>query len=127
MRMLIIAEDFVSLPYIKSFIVVNAINVILQQSRKTMRFTVKLGHTLRTQQVNFSIPIAGNAQDGIAKQAIKVYKMSNAKNPIKTGNIAIDYGVNKIPLVKRWNQGFNLGKMAFVAQQTYNDTCKRKK
>lgn len=64
---------------------------------------------------------------GIAKQAIKVYKMSNAKNPIKTGNIAIDYGVNKIPLVKRWNQGFNLGKMAFVAQQTYNDTCKRKK
>ena len=53
---------------------------------------------------------------GIAKQAIKVYKMSNAKNPIKTGNIAIE-----------WNQGFNLGKMAFVAQQTYNDTCKRKK
>ena len=64
---------------------------------------------------------------GIMKQAVKVHKMSNAKNPIKTGNIAIDFVVGQIPLVKKWNTGFNLGKMGFITQQTYKNTCKRKK
>ena len=49
---------------------------------------------------------------GIIKRATEVYKMSNAKNPAKTGNKTVD---------------FNLGKIGFVAKQTYNDTCKRKK
>ena len=64
---------------------------------------------------------------GIAKRAAKVYKMSNAKNPLKTGNKVIDFALGQNKIIKKWNQGFNLGKMAFVAQQTYNDTCKRKK
>ncbi len=64
---------------------------------------------------------------GVVRQAVKVYKMSNAKNSAKTGNIAVDFVVGQIPLVKNWNKGFNLGKMGFVAQQTYKNTCKRKK
>lgn len=64
---------------------------------------------------------------GVTHRAVKVYKMSDAKNPAKTGNHIVDFAVGKIPLVKRWNQGFNIGKLGFVAQQTYNDTCKRKK
>ena len=67
---------------------------------------------------------------GIAKRAAKVYKMSNAKNTLKTGNKVIDFALGQNKIIKKWNQwnqGFNLGKMAFVAQQTYNDTCKRKK
>ena len=53
--------------------------------------------------------------------------MSNAKNTLKTGNKVIDFALGQNKIIKKWNQGFNLGKMAFVAQQTYNDTCKRKK
>lgn len=64
---------------------------------------------------------------GVAKEAVKVYKMSNAKNPIKTGNIAVDYVAGKNPVIKGWNTGYNLGKMTFVAQETYNNTCKHKK
>ena len=64
---------------------------------------------------------------GIAKRAFEVYKMSNSSNPVKTGNKAVDFALGKIPAIKKWNIGFNLGKLGFVAQQTYNDTCKRKK
>lgn len=64
---------------------------------------------------------------GVMRQAVKVYKMSNAKNPAKTGNMAVDFAAGQIPLVKNWNRGFNLGKIGFVAQQTYENTCKRKK
>lgn len=64
---------------------------------------------------------------GVVRQAVKVYKMSNAKNPVKTGNKMVDFAVGNIPLVKNWNTGFNLGKIGFVAQQTYENACKRKK
>ena len=64
---------------------------------------------------------------GVMRQAVKVYKMSNAKNPAKTGNMAVDFAAGQIPLVKNWNRGFNLGKIGFVAQQTYENTYKRKK
>lgn len=64
---------------------------------------------------------------GVIHQAVKVYKMSNAKNPAKTGNMAVDFAVRQIPLVKNWNKGFNLGKIGFVAKETYENTCKRKK
>ena len=63
---------------------------------------------------------------GIAKRAFEVYKMSNSSNPVKTGNKAVDFALGKIPAIKKWNTGFNLGKFGFVAQQTYNDTCKHK-
>lgn len=62
----------------------------------------------------------------IAKRGFEVYKMSNSPNPFKTGNKAVDFVLGKIPVIKRWNIDFNLGKLGFVAQQTYNDTCKRK-
>lgn len=64
---------------------------------------------------------------GVLRQAIQVYKMSDAKNAAKTGNRVVDFAVGQIPLVKNWNRGFNLGKIGFVAQQTYKNTCKRKK
>ena len=64
---------------------------------------------------------------GVIRQAVKVYKMLNAKNPAKTGNMAADFVAGKIPIVKNWNTGFNLGKIGFVAQKTYENTCKHKK
>ncbi|MBQ9035106.1 MAG: hypothetical protein IJ099_03980 [Alphaproteobacteria bacterium] len=64
---------------------------------------------------------------GVAKKAYEVAKRSNAQNPAKTGNFAVDFTAGKIPLVKGWNRGFNLGKAGFIAKQTYNETCKRKK
>lgn len=64
---------------------------------------------------------------GVIHRAVKVYKMSNAKNPIKTGNYIADVAIGRLPLAKKWNQGFTAGKLGFVVQQTYNDTCKRKK
>ena len=72
---------------------------------------------------------------GIAKRAFEVYKMSNISNPVKTGNNAVDFALGKIPAIKKWNTGFNIGKLGFgfnigklgfIAQQTYNDTCKHK-
>lgn len=63
----------------------------------------------------------------LARRAVQVYKMSDAKNPVKTGNRVVDFATGRLPLVKDWNKGFNLGKLGFVAQQTYKDTCKRKK
>jgi hypothetical protein len=53
--------------------------------------------------------------------------MSNVKNPMKTDNLAVDLIAGQIPLVKDWNKGFNIGKFGFMAQQTFKDTCKRKK
>lgn len=41
---------------------------------------------------------------GVMRQAVKVYKMSNAKNPAKTGNMAVDFAAGQIPLVKNWNR-----------------------
>ena len=63
----------------------------------------------------------------MVKKTIKIAKMSNAKNPVKTGNIVVDFVVGRIPGVKYWNAGFNAGKAAFMVQQTYKETCKRKK
>ncbi len=63
----------------------------------------------------------------IAKKAYEVSKKSNAKNPAKTGNLIADYAIGKIPFAKEWNKGFNVGKLGFIAHQTYKETCKRKK
>lgn len=78
-------------------------------------------------KTNTSKYIGDCSPSGVVRQAIKVYKMSNAKNPAKTGNVAADYVAGRAPLLKHWNTGFNLGKIGFVAQQTYDNTCKRKK
>lgn len=64
---------------------------------------------------------------GIAKKTVNVYKNSNVENPLKTGNIVADYAAGKTPPIKAWNTGFNAGKYGFVAKQTYDETCKRKK
>ncbi len=53
--------------------------------------------------------------------------MSNVKNPVKTDNFVVDLFVGQHPLAKNWNKGFNAGKFGFIAQQTFKDTCKRKK
>lgn len=63
----------------------------------------------------------------VAKKAVDVYKKSNVENPLKTGNIAVDYAMGQIKAVRAWNTGFNAGKYGFVAKQTYDETCKRKK
>ena len=64
---------------------------------------------------------------GVAKQAKKIYKKSNVSNPVKTGNVVIDHVLGSIPLIKSWNKGFNVGKLGFVANETYKTTCKRKR
>lgn len=56
-----------------------------------------------------------------------MYKKSNVENPLKTGNIAVDYAMGQIKPVRAWNTGFNAGKYGFAAKQTYDETCKRKK
>lgn len=63
---------------------------------------------------------------GIVKKATQISKMSNAKNPAKTGNLAVDVLLNRIKPINIWNKGFNIGKRAFIAHQTYNETCKKK-
>ena len=64
---------------------------------------------------------------GVMRKAYEVAKKSNVKNPSKTGNLAVDYVVGKQPHISAWNKGFNMGKIGFIAQQTYEETCKRKK
>jgi len=64
---------------------------------------------------------------GVASKAIETYKKSNVKSPLKTGIPAVDYVLKKIPLAKDYNTGFNVGKAGFVAKQTFDETCKRKK
>lgn len=64
---------------------------------------------------------------GVAKKSVEVYKKANVKNPIKTGNLAVDYTVGKIPLVKDWNLGFNIGKASAMAKAIYDETCKKRK
>ncbi len=64
---------------------------------------------------------------GIAKKAVDVYKKSNVENPLKTGNLVADYAAGQIKPIKAWNTGFNVGKYGFMAKQTYDETCKRKK
>lgn len=76
---------------------------------------------------NNSVYVGNCTPSGVAHQAVKVYRMSNVKNPIKTGNLAVDITAGRVPVIKSWNTGFNLGKFGFIAQQTYQDTCKRKK
>lgn len=47
---------------------------------------------------------------------------------VRKGGFLLEKGeVDENLLLIRWNNGFNLGKLGFVAQQTFNDTCKRKK
>ena len=89
-----------------------------------MYLTIKKRKEKKTDKTKY---VGDCSPSGIAKRAAKVYKMSNAKNTLKTGNKVIDFALGQNKIIKKWNQGFNLGKMAFVAQQTYNDTCKRKK
>lgn len=64
---------------------------------------------------------------GIATRAVDVYKKSNTENPLKTSNPVVDYAAGQIKPVKAWNTGFNVGKYGFMAKQTYDETCKRKK
>ena len=64
---------------------------------------------------------------GVVKKAYEIAKKSNVKNPSKTGNLVTDYVISKQPHVSAWNKGFNIGKIGFIAQQTYQETCKRKK
>ncbi len=63
---------------------------------------------------------------GIYNKSREVYKKSNIKNPLKTGNIVIDFITGKQPLVKNWNLGFNIGKHAAMAKIIYDETCKNK-
>ncbi len=63
----------------------------------------------------------------LLKKAVDVYKKSNVENPLKTGNLVADYAAGQIKPIKAWNTGFNVGKYGFMAKQTYDETCKRKK
>lgn len=65
---------------------------------------------------------------GLPKKLLMcIKKKSNVENPLKTGNAALDYAAGQIKPVKAWNTGFNAGKYGFIAKQTYDETCKRKK
>ncbi len=83
---------------------------------------------LRKHNATAQIQCVGDCSfGGIAKKAINVYKRLNVENPLKTGNAALDYAAGQIKPVKAWNTGFNAGKYGFIAKQTYDETCKRKK
>lgn len=88
---------------------------------KVSSYTRNSGGSSNSKRVGNCSPKGG------ISRAVKVYKMSDAKNPVKTGKPIVDFATGRIPLVKDWNKGFNLGKLGFVARQTYDDTCKRKK
>lgn len=65
---------------------------------------------------------------GLPKKLLMcIKKNQNVENPLKTGNAALDYVAGQIKPVKAWNTGFNAGKYGFIAKQTYDETCKRKK
>lgn len=64
---------------------------------------------------------------GVINKAYEVAKKSNAQNPAKTGYTVGDFLIGRVPIIKNWNKGFNLGKAGFIAQQTYNETCKHRK
>lgn len=64
---------------------------------------------------------------GVINKAYEVAKKSNAQNPAKTENTVGDLMIGRVPIIKNWNRGFNLGKAGFIVQQTYNETCKRRK
>ena len=57
----------------------------------------------------------------IASTAYKMYKMSSPQNPLKTNNATGDFILNHFPLVKKFNQGFNIGRLGAVGQLTYED------
>lgn len=61
------------------------------------------------------------------KTIYDIYKQSDAKNPIKTGNVLVDFAVGQNKYAKAWNVGFSLGKAAFVAQQSYKELRKGRK
>ena len=77
------------------------------------------------------VPLTRNNDEGniikdVIVKATEIYKKSNAKNPISSENKILDYGIGKIPLVKEWNRGFNVGKALFVTKQTYDEIIKSK-
>ena len=76
---------------------------------------------------SFSNRVGNCTPKGIAKKSVEVYKKANVKNPAKTGNTAIDFAIGKIPVVKNWNLGFNIGKTLAMAKTVYDETCKKKK
>lgn len=55
---------------------------------------------------------------GVINKAYEVAKKSNAQNPAKTGYTVGDFLIGRVPIIKNWNRGFNLGKARFIAQQT---------
>lgn len=63
----------------------------------------------------------------MVKKSVVVYKKANVRNPIKTGNLAADYTIGKVPLVKDWNLGFNIGKASAMAKAIYDETYKKRK
>lgn len=61
------------------------------------------------------------------KTIYDIYRKSDADNPIKTGNLLVDFVIGQNKYAKAWNIGYNLGKAAFVAEQAYKELCKKRK
>lgn len=95
-----------------------------KKSRKKNKTVEVKSHTRNT---SFSNCVGDCTPREIAKKSVEVYKKANVKNPAKTGNTAIDFAIGKIPVVKNWNLGFNIGKTLAILKTVYDETCKKKK
>ena len=87
-------------------------------------------HTRNGNKVNSytrSAPAKNCTLKGIYNKSKEVYKKSNVKNPIKTGNKVIDFAIGRQPLAKKWNLGFNIGKYFAITKNIYDETCKNNK
>lgn len=92
---------------------------------KVSSYTRSGGTTKSTKQTKNKSKSKCNPKD-IVKTGAKVAKQSNAKSPMKTGNPAVDKIASKVKPIKLYNYGFNAGKLGFILQETYNQTCKKK-
>ena len=62
-----------------------------------------------------------------AKTIYDIYQKSDADNPLKTGNLLVDFAIGRNKYAKAWNIGYNFGKAAFVAEQAYKELYKGRK
>ena len=99
--------DILTVVLVLSIYLIDSAIIVVIFIRKEIYMTRKVSNTRYARDCS---------PKGIARRAVQVYKMSDAKNPVKTGNRVVDFATGRLPLVKDWNKGFNLGKLGFVAQ-----------
>ena len=70
--LLVIAVDFILFSDEKGLFVIYAVYISLQQGGESLGGEIELGYSFRTEQVDFSVTVAGHAQHGVAEKAVRV-------------------------------------------------------